>query len=54
MNGVDPYHDIAGIQVKDTNEEIDHSTETNNLTIIGESEINRLSVADANGVISVP
>ena len=46
MNGIDPYHDIAGLKVNDTKvtnvadsefliDEIEKSSETNNLTIIG-------------------
>ena len=35
-------------------DEIEESADTNNMTIIGQSEINRLSLADSNGVISVP
>lgn len=73
MNGIDPFHDIEGIEVSDKNDtnhqrthqaatqepqmdfdEIEESADTNNMTIIGQSEINRLSLADSNGVISVP
>ena len=37
------------------NDEIEISNDMNNLTIIGQSEINKLSgIADANGVLSLP
>ena len=71
MNGIDPYHAIDGIKVNDktvekvtknvvdedeiVNDEIEISYDMNNLTIIGQSEINKLSgIADANGVLSLP
>ena len=65
MNGIDPYHDIAGIKVNDTKiekgedyelifDEDQQSSEKSNLTIIGQSEVNKISVADVNGVFIVP